>query len=114
MSHPAQFLIGTYIIGSTWKGIPEIHLSSDGTTFESPLALVRMVFKDESGNTLLTLSSATSGQITITDAAEWKARIEPISSPPFTAGSIRWYIETTDDDDIVDYYFSGTLQVNNP
>jgi len=114
MSHPAQFLLGVYTIGATWKGVSELSLSSNGTTFDSSLALVRMVFKDESGNTLLTLSSAVSGEITITDAAEWKARIEPIAAPPFTVGSLRWYIETTDSDDIVDYYFSGTLQVNNP
>lgn len=113
MSHPAQFLIGVYTIGATWKGF-EIDLSSDGTTFASPLTLVEMTFKDASGNQLLALSSANSGEITITDAAAWKARVEPINNPPFTAGSIRWFIKTTDSEGIADFYYQGTLQVNNP
>jgi hypothetical protein len=76
----------------TWDGL-NVSMSSTGTTFDEPLASVKMTFK-LAGAESLTLTSAAS-QITINDAAAWDFTVEPISRLTLAAGVHSWAIETT-------------------
>lgn len=96
--------------GDTWDGFT-VAFSSTGTAFGSPLASVRMFFKDSSGNLGMSLTSASG--ITITDAAAWEFTIDEITPMALAIGSWNWSIETTDDDGKIKTRLAGTLIVSS-
>lgn len=111
MSKPAIGNLEPIVYGDTWDGLPDCSFSSNGSAFASSLALVRMFFKNADSVTGLELSSATSGQITIMDAATWAFNVEPIDEFPLAVGEWYWSIETTDADDIRKTYVAGSIEV---
>jgi hypothetical protein len=92
----------------TWDGLTGCKFSSTGTAFASPLALVRMTFKDSSGSVSLALSSANEDEIEITDAAAWEFDVLG-RVLTMTEGAYSWAIETTDDEGIVKTRVVGTI-----
>lgn len=81
--------------GDTWDGMT-VDMTATGTALDSPIASIRMHFRDESGNVGLELSS-TSG-ITITDAAAWQFTVNKIDRFPLAIGQWYWSIECTASD----------------
>jgi hypothetical protein len=94
----------------TWDGLTNCKFSSTGTAFASPLATVRMSFKDSTGAVQLALSSDTPGEATITDAAGWEFEI-PARKLTMTDGAYSWGIETTDDDGVVKTRVIGSIHI---
>jgi len=98
----------------TWDGLTWRLLSVDtgSTEFSGTLSLVRFQIQDCDGNAVLTLSSATAGQVTINNAAPnlWDVTIEPrvLSIDP---GEYSWGLETTDDDGVVKHRIGGTIPI---
>jgi len=111
MSKPAIGNLEPIVYKDTWDGLPNCSFSSDGSAFSANLALVRMFFKNADSITGLELSSATSGQITITDASAWVFDIEAIEEFPLAVGEWYWSIETTDANDIRKTYVAGSIEV---
>lgn len=107
---PAFFTLPQAQKDKTWDGLTA-SLSSNGTTFDDPLASVKMTFK-LAGVESLTLTSA-DDEITINDAAAWNFTIEPIERLTLNAGVHSWAIETTSDATpaSVKDYIIGTLTV---
>ena len=95
----------------TWDGLTAVSLSSTGTTFDEPLASVKMTFK-LAGVESLTLTS-TDGEITITDAENWEFYVNKISRLPLAAGVYSYAVETTSSEDppTIQDYIVGTLTV---
>jgi len=110
MSCSTNITLTPVVYKDTWDGLTECSFSSDGTAFASPLALVRMFFKNEDGEVGLELSSANS-TITIDDAAAWEFTINPVSPILLEPGQWYWSIETTDDQDIVKTRLFGSLEI---
>ena len=95
----------------TWDGL-HLAYSSNGTAFASPLALVRMQFRDADGALGLSLtSSGPAATITISDAARWAFSVLPITSVTLAAGTWTWSIETTAADGRCKTYLAGTIKV---
>ena len=67
-----------------------------------------MVWKDSSGTTSLTRTSATAGQITITDAAAWAFDVEAITAWPLSAGNYSWLLTMTDSSGQIRKRIGGT------
>ena len=94
----------------TWDGLTNCKFSSTGTAFASPLATVRMSFKDSTGAVQLALSSDVEGEITITDAEAWQFDI-PGRVLSMAEGTYSWGIETTDDDGIIKTRVIGSIPI---
>jgi len=96
--------------GDTWDGLTNCSFASTGSAFSSPLALVRMQWKDSTGAAALTLSSAVSGEVTITNAASWTfdvpGRILSLSAGVYSIG-----LETTDSAGVVKTRVTGTQKI---
>jgi len=94
------------VTGETFDGFTLTIDSSDDTKFADTLSLVRMSWRDESGTVVLTLSSATAGQITINTATAyaWSFTVEP-RTLSLTAGFYSWAVETTDSAGVKDKDF---------
>jgi hypothetical protein len=97
-------------VGDTWDGLAG-SLSSTGTAFSSPLALVRMNFKAACSDTIALTLSSESDQITIDDADAWAFTVLPKTPIGIAAGHYSWAIETTDDQDRKKTYMTGTIEV---
>jgi hypothetical protein len=66
--------------GCTWDGLSwAVSDPEDSTDYAATLALAEFVATDSTGATVLTLTSATSGQVTITTATAnaWDITVEP-------------------------------------
>jgi len=94
----------------TWDGLSGCKFSSTGSAFASPLDTVRMSFKDSTGAVQLTLSSETTGEITITNAAGWEFDI-PGRVLSLADGCYSWGIETTDSTGIIKTRVIGQIQI---
>jgi hypothetical protein len=94
----------------TWDGLTGCKFSSTGSAFASPLATVRVSFKDSTGAVQLALSSDVEGEITITDAAGWEFDV-PARVLSMTEGAYSWGIETTDSADVVKTRVIGSIQI---
>jgi hypothetical protein len=96
--------------GDTWDGITEASLSSTGTQFADPLALVEMnFFVAGSTTSALTLSSA-DDEITIADAATWSYVVEPLTMT-LAAGQYSWTLRFTDTADRAVTWLTGTIEI---
>lgn len=110
MSRPATVTLQPIVYNDTWRGLIDSSFFSDGTSFSSDLALVRMFFRDADGNLGLSLTSEDS-TITITDAATWSFDVNAIDEFPLAVGIWYWSIETTDANDIRTTYVTGSIEV---
>lgn len=100
--------------GDTWDGLTWAidSVDADDTRFAAALSLCRFQLQDLDGNTELTLTSATSGQVTINTATAnaWSVTVEPrILS--LDAGEYLYGLEFTDADGVVKTYLTGSLTV---
>jgi hypothetical protein len=68
--------------------------------------------QDTSGNVVLTLSSATAGQVTINEsgANAWSITVEP-RVLTISGGVYSWGLETTDADGVIKLRLSGTIKI---
>lgn len=94
----------------TWDGLPNCSFTSTGNAFASPLALVRMFFRDENNEVGLELSSANS-RIVINNANSWQFTINPVSPMNLAIGQWYWSIETTDSQGIIKTRVFGTIEI---
>lgn len=100
--------------GDTWDGLTWAIASvdADDTRFDSTLTAVRFQLQTLAGVSALSLTSATSGEITINTATAnaWSITVEPrILS--VTAGEYLYGLEFTDADGVVKTYLTGSLTV---
>jgi hypothetical protein len=103
--------LADHIQNDTWDGLT-VSASSTGTAFDGTLALVRMQFQDSAGAAVLTLSSATSGQITISSSTPnaWSFTVEGRALTILPA-IYSWGIEMVDDAGIVKTRLAGTKKI---
>jgi hypothetical protein len=93
MSEYANIPLKPLFQGDTWDGMT-ISLATAGNALDSDLALVEMSFSTAAGVLGLYLSSATTGQITITDAGAWAFTI-PKQALALAPGKWFWSITCT-------------------
>ena len=96
----------------TWPGLTWRIDSTDGTDFDAVLSSAVFQLQSSTGASVLTLTSATAGQVTLNDTAAqaWDITVEPrILS--IDAGNYAWYLETTDADGVKNPVLVGTLTV---
>lgn len=110
MSHPNFVTLSDCPTGTTWDGLTECSMESDGTAFSDPLELIVMEFSDETGAVGLTLSSA-DDEITIDDADAWEFTVLPVESMDLVPGLWSWNIRTTDSASREKQYVSGIIQI---
>ena len=89
----------------TWSGLTVTHAPAP----ESPLASVRMFFRDKDRN--LGLQLTTGSGVTIADAAGWSFEVDAITSFPLAAGTWFWSIEATAADGTIKTRVAGTINV---
>ena len=70
---PAPLTLAPFTEGDLWEGIPALSLTVNGTVPASPIEVVTMRFQRAGAvpSVAVGLTSATAGQITIVDAANW-------------------------------------------
>ena len=115
MAELTPYLLPSVYYGSTWSGLTDCSLVSDGPTFDDPLVRVRMQFrkaKEVDAEVGLTLDSA-DGTITITDAEAWEFEVPPVERFTLDPGVWHWSIYTIDEANIRETYFIGTIEVLN-
>lgn len=100
---PQKLPLDPFTEGDEWEGIPEISITvgPTGGPFAppaDPLSVVTMRFKKAGGlqSDVVELSSATAGQITITDAANWTFTIPAQIVAGLTFGKWTWRIKCKD------------------
>jgi len=101
---PQKLFIEAFTEGDEWDGIPEISITvgPEGGPFAppaNPLSVVTMRFKkasDVQPNAVVEISSATAGQITITNAATWTFSIPPQIVALLAYGKWKWRIRCKD------------------
>ncbi len=79
--------------GKTWDGITW-QGSSDGTSFDDPIASARFVVVDSEGVEALSLTNGAG--ITINDAAAWDLTVDAITPLTLTPGFYSYALEITD------------------
>ena len=94
----------------TWDGLSNCKFSSTGSAFASPLATVRMSFKDSAGAVQLLLTSATTSQIEITNASGWEFEVKS-RVLTMAEGQYSWGIETTDSAGVVKTRVVGSIPI---
>jgi hypothetical protein len=109
-SHAFTVVLHPVAEGETWDGLPNCSVTSTGTFTGSSLSSVVMVWKNSAGTTALTRTSATAGQITITDAANWQFDVEPITTWSLSAGNYSWTLTMTDSSGNIRKRVAGTQQ----
>ena len=105
-----QITLSPTVKCDSWDGLTNCSFTSDGTAFDESLLLVRMQWKDSTGATALTLSSAVSGEVTITSAANWEFEV-PGRVLSLDAGIYSIGLETTDSAGIVKTRVTGTHKI---
>lgn len=69
-----------------------------------------MVWKNSAGTSVLTRTSATAGQITITNAANWEFDVEQITNWSLSDGNYSWTMTMTDNSGRIRKRIGGTHQ----
>lgn len=100
-----------FVEGDTWRGISSISIRVNGEPPENSLSSAKIVFRRRLGTQAhgATLSSV-SGEITITDAANWELTV-PQQTLNLPADSWSWSLETVDSSGVKKTYILGTLSV---
>lgn len=101
--------------GCTWRGLTwTLTDPEDSTDYAAALSLAEFVATDSTGATVLTLTSATSGQVTITTATAdaWDITVEPrILS--LAAGFYSFTLFTTDAESVRAPRWEGTFRIHD-
>lgn len=102
--------------GDTWDGLTWAisSVDADDTRFAETLSLVRFQLQDADGVAALTLSSATSGEITINTATAnaWSVTVEA-RKLTITPGEYYYGLEFTNSAGVEKTHLTGTLKVLN-
>lgn len=99
--------------GCTWRGLTwTLTDAGDSTDYAATLALAELVVTNSSGADVLTLSSATVGEVTITTstANAWDITVEP-RILTLTAGHYAFTLYTTDADGFRAPRWEGTFKI---
>lgn len=110
---PQKLALEAFTEGDTWDGIPSLAITHNGLTPASPMALVTLRFKktDAAPGPAVQLTSATSGQITLTSAAGWTCCVPPQIVPGLTAGKWTWRLRVASAAGTVRTYLAGELTI---
>ncbi len=89
---PQKLALTPFTEGDTWDGLPSLTVTINGAPPASSLSLVTMRFKKSGGleSETVQLTSATAGQINITNAANWTITIPAQIVAGLTAGKWTW------------------------
>ena len=95
---PQKLTLTPFTEGDTWDGIPSLTVTINGAQPSSALSVVTMRFKKSGGNEsdVVELTSATVGQITISNAAAWVVSVPAQIVAGLTAGKWDWRMQFTD------------------
>jgi len=99
--------------GCTWRGLSwSVADPEDSTDYAAALSLAEFVVKDSTGATVLTLTSATAGQVTITTATAnaWDITVEP-RILTLAAGFYSFTLFTTDAEDVRAPRWEATFRI---
>jgi hypothetical protein len=99
--------------GETWDGLTwKINLT-DSTEFDAVLSGSKFQIKDSNGSAILTLTSATPGEVTlnVTSPRKWSVTVES-RILTIDAGVYSWALETTDVDGRIKTRLIGGLKIN--
>lgn len=99
--------------GCTWRGLTwTLDDAEDSTDYAAALSLAEFIAKDSTGAVVLTLTSATAGQVTITSATAnaWSITVEPriLTLPD---GFYSFTLFTTDADGFRAPRWEGTFRI---
>lgn len=111
---PLNFVLPDTFKGDTWDGLTWTisDVSEDDTEYASTLTLARFQLQSENGAVALTLTSQTSGEVTINTASAnaWSVTVEP-RILNLDAGTYSFGLETTDADGVVKTRMAGIQEV---
>jgi hypothetical protein len=95
---PQKLAITSITEGDTWDGIPSLTVTINGAAPASALSIVTMRFAKigSEGEQTVELTSATAGQINITNAATWTITVPAQIVPGLTAGKWTWRMRFQD------------------
>jgi hypothetical protein len=102
-------------VDCTWRGLTwEVTDAEDSTEYAAVLSLAEFVAKDSTGADVLTLTSATAGQVTINTATAnaWSVTVEP-RILTLAAGFYSFTLFTTDADGIRSPQWEGNFKLEN-
>ena len=110
---PGKLPLDPFTEGDKWEGIPALTITINGAQPADPVTLVTMKFKlaDDLPSSVVTLTSATPGQITIVDAAAWEIAIPAQTIAGLTYGKWTWRIECTDATNGARTYIADEIEV---
>jgi hypothetical protein len=114
---PKTLQLEPFTAGDAWSGIPSIAITEgpEGGPFAPPasdLTTVTMRFQKADGaDDVVQLSSATAGQITITNANNWTFAIPAQVVPGLTTGRWNWNIRCTNAAGLPTTYLAGQINV---
>lgn len=89
---PQKLPLTPFTEGDTWDGIPALTVTVNGAVPASALSVVTMRFKKSGAvpSDVVQLTSATAGQITITNAANWAVTVPSQIVAGLTSGKWTW------------------------
>ena len=112
--NPLNITLPATFKNDTWDGLTWAITSVDAadTRFAAALSLVRFQLQDSDGTAALTLSSATSGEVTINTATgnAWSVTVDE-RVLTLAAGIYSFGLEFTDADSVVKTHLAGTLEI---
>lgn len=111
---PLNFVLPDTFKGDTWDGFTWSisDVESNDSEYSATLTLARFQLQSESGTAALTLTSQTSGEVTINTASAnaWSVTVEP-RILNLDAGTYSYGLETTDADGVVKTRMAGILEI---
>ena len=110
---PQSLTLESFTEGDTWEGIPSITIAINGAAPVSAMSLVTMRFKKAglATSTAVVLTSATPGQITITNAATWTFTVPEQIVTGLTVGKWTWQIRITNAAGVKKTYLADEIEV---
>lgn len=110
---PGKLSLDPFTEGDRWDGIPNLSITSNGTTPESPIQSVTMRFKraGEVPSTPVELSSAEAGEIEIVSAANWEITVPPQEVSGLTRGKWIWRMRIIAQDGSKRTYLADEIEI---
>jgi hypothetical protein len=113
-TNPRNITLPSARKSNTWDGLTWAISSVDAgeTEFATELSLVRFQLQDSDGNAVLTLSSATTGEVTINTATAdaWSVTVEA-RVLDLTPGIYSFGLEFTDANGDIKTHLAGTQEI---
>jgi uncharacterized surface anchored protein len=97
--------------GCTWDGVTWT-VDSDDPDYDAVLSVARFQLQDSAGTVVLTLTSATAGEVTINDSAagQWSVTVEE-RILTLAAGAYSYALETEDANGVIKKQLAGILPI---